>query len=336
MKRSVLCAVGWVASVAVLVSGCGTSSETTSAAPSSASVTITQVNGVTEFPVGPTRIVASGYGIDNLLALGVKPTAVIESALPLPAPWHGNKLDGVPIIKVSGTDARAVSTEEIAKYRPDLFVGESYMVDSAVFERLSKITKVLGGVERNGSPMGWDAQLEALGEILGKSDDAQKVIDEDKAKIADVKKKYPELSGRTAIVAQYIAAMSSFNLVSAESDPANKLFSELGMKLPKAVTENPAFKAGKDSPGGRTPVSLESLPTIGANFMAIYPAGAPPQALDTLPGYSGLPQVAGGTTMVCDMTTIMAMNVPSSLSRAWVLDKLYPYFSKVQQQPVVA
>ncbi|KXP14077.1 ABC transporter substrate-binding protein [Tsukamurella pseudospumae] len=332
MKRSTTAFVAAVSVVGFVTAACG-GAGSDGAAPAAKTVTITQVQGVTEFPVGPTRIVAAGYSIDNLLALGIKPAAVIEGQVPLPAPWHGNRLDGVPIIKMP--DKRTVPVEEVAKYRPDLFVGDNQVV-STNYDRLAPVSKVLGGIDKDGSKAAWDVQLEALGQILGKQTEASKVIADDKANIAAVRQRNPGLDGRTAVVAQYIAASSNFNLVAQANDPTNRFFAELGMSLPKGIRENPAFSANTTIQGGRAPVSLEQLPTISANFMAIYPNGAGEADLQRLPGYAGLPQVVNGTTLVSDLHTIVSMNQPTSLSRAWILQKIEPMLAKVATQPVVA
>ena len=332
MRRFNTALVAAVSVVGLVTTACG-SVGSDGAAPAASTVTITQVSGVTEFPVGPTRIVAAGYSIDNLLALGVKPVAVIEGQVPLPAPWHGNKLDGVPVIKMP--DKRTVPMEEVAKYRPDLFVGDNQVVTNN-YDRLAPVSKVLGGIEKDGSKASWDVQLEALGKILAKETEAAKVIAEDKANVAEVRKRNPGLEGKTAVVAQYIAASSNFNLVAQASDPTNRFFAELGMSLPKGIRENPAFGANTTIQGGRAPVSLEQLPTIGANFMAIYPNGAGEQDLMRLPGYAGLPQVTNGTTLVSDLHTIVSMNQPTSMSRAWILQKIEPLLAKVATQQAVA
>ncbi|BDH59840.1 ABC transporter substrate-binding protein [Tsukamurella sp. PLM1] len=332
MKRFKVGVIAAVSVVGFVVSACGDASSD-GAAAASKTVTITQVKGVTEFPVGPTRIVANGYGIDNLLALGIKPVAVVEGQVSLPAPWHGNKLDGVPIIKMP--DKRTIPVEEVAKYRPELFVGDSFVV-GANYDSLTPVSKVLGGIEKDGTSSAWDTQLEALGRILGKEAEAAKVLADDKANVQAVRKRNPGLEGKSAVVAQYIAASSTFNLVAQPADATNTFFAELGMALPRSVRENPVFSKNPDLQGGRTPVSLEQLPTIGANFMAIYPNGATEADLARLPGYSGLPQVANGTTLVSDLHTIVSMNQPTSLSRAWILTKIEPLLAKVAQQAPVA
>lgn len=333
MKRIRIGLVAAVSVVGFVTAACG-GSGSDGAAPAASTVTITQVNGVTEFPVGPTRIVATGYSIDNLLALGIKPVAVVEGGLPLPAPWHGKQLDGIPIIK--SPDKKSMPVEEIAKYRPELFAGDNYVVDQPTFQKLSAVTKVLGGIASNGSSAAWDVQLTALGQILGKQDAVAKVLADDKARFATVRGRHPGLQGKSAVLAQYIAAASTFNFVSSAADPTNTMFAELGMTLPKAIKDNPRFATGSGQQGGRTPVSLELLPQIASNLMVIYPNGATAADLDRLPGYAGLPQVTSGTTKVVDLQTVIALNQPTSLSREWILPQLEPLFVSAAAQQAVA
>ncbi|CAM3878577.1 ABC transporter substrate-binding protein [Tsukamurella ocularis] len=333
MRRINRALVATAAVVALVTTGCGGPSSD-GAGAASATVTIAQVNGVTEFPVGPRRIVATGYSLDNLLALGVKPVAVVEGGLPLPAPWHGAKLDGVPIIK--SPDKKSMPVEEIAKYRPELFAGDNYVVDQPTFERLSSITKVLGGIEENGSSAAWDVQLKALGRILGQEDAVNRVLADDEARFAAVRARHPGLQGKSAVLAQYLAAASTFNFVSSAADPTNTMFAELGMTLPRAIKDNPRFATGSGQQGGRTPVSLELLPQIAANLMVIYPNGATAADLARLPGYAGLPQVTSGATRVVDLQTVIALNQPTSLSREWILPQLEPLFVNAAGQRAVA
>ena len=333
MRRFTTAFVAALSAVGLVTSACG-GAGSDGAAPAASTVTITQVNGVTEFPVGPTRIVATGYSIDNLLALGIKPVAVVEGGLPLPAPWHGKQLDGIPII--TSPDKKSMPVEEIAKYRPELFAGDNYVVDRPTFERLSAVTKVLGGIEENGSSAAWDVQLKALGRILDKEDAVSRVLAEDEARFAAVRERHPGLRGKSAVLAQYLAAASSFNFVSSAADPTNTMFAELGMTLPMAIKDNPRFATGSGQQGGRTPVSLELLPQIASNLMVIYPNGATAADLQRLPGYAGLPQVTSGATKVVDLQTVIALNQPTPLSREWILPQLEPLFVNAAQQQVVA
>ncbi|GAA1074261.1 ABC transporter substrate-binding protein [Tsukamurella spumae] len=332
MKRINVRLVAAVAVVGFVTTACGGSGSDGAAA--SSTVTISQVHGVTEFPVGATRIVATGYSIDNLLAIGVKPVAVVETGLPLPAPWQGKQLDGIPIIK--SPDKKSIPVEEVAKYRPDLFAGDNYVVDQPTFARVSSVTKVLGGIEENGSSAAWDVQLKALGRILGKQDEVARVLADDKARFAKVREQHPGLAGKSAVLAQYLAVSSTFNFVSSSTDPTNTMFAELGMTLPKAIKDDPMFASGAGAQGGRTPVSLELLPRIAANLMVIYPAGATAADLERLPGYAGLPQVRAGATKVVDLSTVIALNQPTPLSREWILPQLEPLFVNAAQQQGVA
>ncbi|WP_082776395.1 ABC transporter substrate-binding protein [Tsukamurella pulmonis] len=333
MKRMRIGLIAALAVVGLIASACGgTGSDGATRAGST--VTITQVNGVTEFPVGPARIVATGYSIDNLLALGITPVAVVQAGLPLPAPWHGTRLDGIPVI--TSPDKKSMPVEEIAKYRPDLFVGDDYVLDQGTFDRLSAVTKVLGGIEENGSRAAWDVQLRALGRILGEQDAVARILAEDEARFAAVRERHPGLQGKSAVLAQYLAANSTFNFVSATADPTNTMFAELGMTLPKAIKDDPQFATGAGAQGGRTPVSLELLPRIASNLMVIYPNGATAADLQRLPGYAGLPQVSGGATQVVDLQTVIALNQPTPLSREWILPRLEPLFVTAAAQPAVA
>lgn len=322
--KKVLAAIAAVA----LLAGCGspgTSSAPSSSAPST--VSIPQANGTIDYPVGPKRIVASGYSIDNVLALGVKPVAIVALTQPLPAPWQRELLKDVPIIKAAS--ATKLPVEEIAKYQPDLFVGDHRIVRGDNFTAVSGVTKVLGGIGASGKEAGWDTQLLALGRILGKEDQAKQVIAADHEYVAGVAQKYPGLKGKTGFVAQYIAPSASFNVIADPEDPTNRFFTELGLSVPKAIREEPRFTAA----ASRGMVSLELLPRIGANFMAIYPNGATGDDLLKLPGYTSLPQVQRGSTVVADLDLTYSVYQPTSLSRKWFIEQVEPTLKSVAEQP---
>lgn len=323
MKR-----IAGVVAALALLAGCG-SSPTGPGAPSASTVSITQANGTLEYPVGAKRIVAQGYSIDNVLALGVKPVAIVQLTQELPAPWQRDLLKDVPIIKAA--PSTSLPAEEIAKYKPDLFVGDHRVVRGANFTAVSGVTKVLGGIAASGKDAGWDTQLVALGTILGKRAEAERVIADDHAYVASVAQRYPGLKGKSGFVAQYMAAGSSFNVIADPADPTNRFFAELGLRVPKAIREDPRFI----NPATRGMVSLELLPRIGANFMAIYPNGIDGAGLLQVPGYAALPQVTGGTTVIADLNLTYSVYQPTSLSRKWFIEQVEPTLQKVAEQPVV-
>lgn len=79
---------------AMLLVGCGTSDGKPASAEStggaSATVSITHAWGTDDYPVKPETVVALGTSVDNLLALGITPTAVIETPYDKDAPWRGS------------------------------------------------------------------------------------------------------------------------------------------------------------------------------------------------------------------------------------------------------
>ncbi|MEC4613931.1 ABC transporter substrate-binding protein [Tsukamurella tyrosinosolvens] len=324
MMRRLAAAVAALA----LLAGCG-SGTTEPAAPSASTVSIAQANGTIDYPVGAKRIVAQGYAIDNVLALGIKPVAIVQLTQPLPAAWQRELLKDVPVIKAAG--ATSLPAEEIATYQPDLFVGDHRVVKGENFAAVSGVTKVLGGIAATGPDSGWNAQLLALGRILGKEAEAKRVIAADHDRVTGFAQRYPGLKGKTGFVAQYAAAASSFNVIASPQDPTNLFLAELGLTVPKAIRDEPRFV----SPATRGMVSLELLPRVGANFMAIYPNGATGEDLLQLPGYSALPQVQRGTAVVADLDLTYSVYQPTSLSRAWFLQTMEPTLAKVAEQPLV-
>lgn len=54
--------------------------------------------------------------------------------------------------------------------------------------------------------------------------------------------------------------------------------------------------------------------------------------MHALPGFDQLRQVAGKHTVFTDFSTVQGLNIPSSLSRAWVLDSIRPQLKQLAHQ----
>jgi len=146
--------------------------------------------------------------------------------------------------------------------------------------------------------------------------------DEDQKRFADVKEKLPNLAGKIGIVSQF--AQGSFGAVADPEDPGASFIYDLGMKFPDKLTDGtvPVDK-------GRVTLSPENVSYLAADFMVIYNRTGSIEEVENTPGYKDLPQVNSGATLAGDEAVVAGLNNPTSLSRAWVLDKTMPTLEKV-------
>lgn len=292
----------------------------TNSSDKAAEITIRHARGEDTYPVNPERVVAIGPAIDNLLALGIKPTAVVMSSKDANAPWRDGKLDGVQVIKQ--TDFKTLPKEEIAAVAPDFIVGDYWTINEANYAQLSSIAPTLGGIGTQGEEIGWKPQLKQLGKIFNKEDKAQEVIDQDQKLFSDARSKLPNIEGKTGVISQF--AEGSFGAVADPKDPGASFIYDLGMTFPKSLTDG-SIQVKQ----GRVTLSPENISALAADFMVIYNRGGDIAEVEKIPGYADLPQVKSGATVAGNEAIVAGLNTPTSLSRAWVLEQVKPTLEKV-------
>ncbi|WP_312777536.1 ABC transporter substrate-binding protein [Corynebacterium variabile] len=285
----------------------GTSASSDSGADAS-EVTISHVYGEDTYPTNPETVVAIGTAVDNLLALGITPDAIVERPDDKDAAWKNDQLEDVERIPLSDQN---VPLEEIAALEPDLIVGDLYRIPEEAYDALKGVSPVLPGIDQTAD---WEPQLKALGQIYGKEDQAQQVIDDDEQAFADVREELPGLEGKTALTVQDRGGQ--FGVIADPDNIANSFYSRLGMTLPEAFTDG-SLKID----GGRVMISYERVDDLAADFMGMYAT----EGMDktrAIAGYHKLPQVESGAVVEDDKSVMAALNIPSSLSNAWLLDTI--------------
>ncbi|WP_312976057.1 ABC transporter substrate-binding protein [Corynebacterium sp.] len=284
-----------------------TSSDSAAASAEESEVTIENMYGEATYNTNPETVVAIGTAVDNLLALGITPDVIVERGDDADADWKNPQLEDVERIPVS----EDFPLEEVASHDPDLVVGDTYRIDEDTYNELSKVTNVLPGMDQDAN---WEPQLQALGEIYGLEDEAQQVIDDDEEAFAAVRDELPGLEGKTALTVQDRGGQ--FGVIADPENIANKFYSRLGMTLPASFTDG-SLKIE----GGRAQISYERVSDLAANFMGMY-ATEGMDKIRAIAGYDQLPQVESGAVVEDNKPIMAALNIPSSLSNAWLLEQL--------------
>lgn len=284
-----------------------TSSDSAAANAEESEVTIENMYGEATYNTNPETVVAIGTAVDNLLALGITPDVIVERGDDADADWKNPQLEDVERIPVS----EDFPLEEVASHDPDLVVGDTYRIDEDTYNELSKVTNVLPGMDQDAN---WEPQLQALGEIYGLEDKAQQVIDDDEEAFAAVRDELPGLEGKTALTVQDRGGQ--FGVIADPENIANKFYSRLGMTLPASFTDG-SLKIE----GGRAQISYERVSDLAANFMGMYATEGMDQ-IRAIAGYDQLPQVESGAVVEDNKPVMAALNIPSSLSNAWLLEQL--------------
>lgn len=228
-----------------------TEAPTATAAPTERTLTDGLGHEVT-IPANPQRIIAS-YLEDSLVALGVKPVA--QWSVPNGIQdYLQDSLEGIPTISWD------LPFEQVTSFDPDLIIVDSAeTVSGDKYDQYAKIapTFTIGAEENND----WRQELLKVGEILGKSEEAQKVLDTYEAKAADAKKTLEgSISGQSAAAIWLV--QKQFFMVSENLSTGAVLYKDLGLEVPEVVKEISA-----SGTSNWLPISLEKLAQLDADHL---------------------------------------------------------------------
>ncbi|WP_232312934.1 ABC transporter substrate-binding protein [Paenibacillus sp. P22] len=207
-----------------------------------------------EVPADPQRIIAS-YLEDYLVALGVKPVAQWSVA-------NGTQEYLQDSLKDLPTIPYDLPLEAVTSFDPDLLIiGSNSAVEGGKYDQYAKIapTFVLGDEVNND----WRKALLKIGEVLHKSDEAQKVLDDYEKKAADAKAKLEAAIPGKSVAAVWLV-QGKFYVVSDKLSSGAVLYKDLGLKAPEVVKEISASGAGNWNA-----ISLEKLADLDADYLIL-------------------------------------------------------------------
>jgi iron complex transport system substrate-binding protein len=228
---------------ALLIGACGGDGENSAPSGGSAAagegfpIALEHKYGTTEVPEAPERVVTVGYTEqDAVLALGVKPAGVREFMGGYDwraRPWAQEALGGEDLPTVGKEE---IDFEQVAAQRPDLIIGVNSGMSEQDYGTLSKIAPTVpqtGDFIDFGVP--WQEQALASGRAMGMEDEAQQVVDDVEARIAEIREQHPEFEGKTAALA-YGSDGGNFGAY-ASDDYRTRFFEDLGFKTPERIDE---------------------------------------------------------------------------------------------------
>ncbi|MFE9582067.1 ABC transporter substrate-binding protein [Nocardia sp. NPDC006044] len=298
---------------------CGSDDQSAGA---SGEITITHSMGQTAVSGTPKRIVTLGnQWLDATLALGVTPVGYADNVSQggkSQVPWVPDSLSEAKVLKM-GADV----VEQIAALEPDLILVPGFMVDKAMYDKLSKLAPTIGPVTPNAQIDQWSDQLATLGKVLHKEADADKVVANVNGRIDEVAHRYPGLRGKTFLTCM-LTGPAQLMVLADPKDGSAALFNRLGMAIPEHIA--------KEAPsGGRLALSPERLGDLNSNMLICGALPAFTEKFKRLPGYDELPSVRNNGIAFVDVTTISAINIPTPLSVPYVLEKLDPTLAAVSK-----
>ncbi|WP_054024884.1 iron-hydroxamate ABC transporter substrate-binding protein [Bacillus sp. FJAT-28004] len=248
-------------------------------APSERKLTDALGNEVT-IPANPQRIIAP-YLEDHLVALGIKPVAQWSVPNGIQDYLHDTLAD-VPTIPYD------LPFEAVTSFEPDLILmAYDANVEGDKFAQYSKIAPTFTIGDKLIAD--WRATLLKIGEVFGKSTEAQKALDDYDTKAKAAKEKLQgAIPGESAAALWFV--QGNFYIVSEKLSSGDLLYNQLGLTVPDVVKEVSA-----SGTGNWNPISLEKLAELDADHLFLVNSGteADSKALSD-PIWQNIPAVKNG------------------------------------------
>nr|WP_256980106.1 ABC transporter substrate-binding protein [Rhodococcus sp. 15-1154-1] len=327
MKRTAMRMI--IASVALvgLVACSSDSGDSSSAGSNDRTVTIDHVVGSTTIQGTPERIVALGQQwVDALAEFDVSPVGYISAGSQGDErklfPWQTGLTEDSVMLDSTSVDTMNATppVEEIAALQPDLILVAG-IASPEPYQSLSEVAPTV--FPEKSTVDSWQWQIETLGKIFDREDDAQSIIAEGEGFTDGIAAEYPGLDGKTAVLAQYIVATQQLVAVVDPDDGAAQVFDSIGLSVPADLAASP------EATSGRLVFSPERINELTADLVVMLPNGGTAADLQALPGFDSLPAVASGGVSVQDYATVVGFNLPSKASIEYSLDKIRPQLEAV-------
>ncbi|MGH9214295.1 MAG: iron-siderophore ABC transporter substrate-binding protein [Acidimicrobiales bacterium] len=202
-------------------------------------VTVEHKFGTTTVESEPQRIVAVGLTEqDALLALGVVPVATTEWFGEHPGaiwPWAEDELRALEAeAPESVGDSTALNVEAVAAQRPDLILAVYSGITEEDYDQLSGIAPTVAQPAAHvdyGVP--WDELTLTVGQVVGRTDEAEELVEDIEASFAAARDAHPEFDGATSVVATPYEGIYVYG----PEDPRSRLLAALGFELPTGLAE---------------------------------------------------------------------------------------------------
>lgn len=212
------------------------------------------VGNEVKVPAEPKSIIGS-YLEDDLVALGVTPVAQ----------WSVQEGKGVQeylqeYLKDIPTIDSTLPYEAVSSFAPDLvLMSSASAVEGAKYDQYAKIAPTYVVAKENNND--WRARLQTIGDVVGKKEEAEKVLADYNQKAEEAKVKIQESIKDESAAAIWLVSNQLF-IVGENVSSGAVLYGDLGLKVPEVVKEISATATGNWSA-----ISLEKLAQLDANHL---------------------------------------------------------------------
>jgi iron complex transport system substrate-binding protein len=290
-------------------------------------VKIDNIYGTTEITQKPERVATlSWVNGDDAIALGTVPVAMPETV------YGGNKNKSTDWVdaeleklgaKMGSKNAPklydesdGVNYDAIAEAEPDVILAAYSGLTEKEYKKLSKIAPVVGPIEAD-FQTSWKDSTVAIGQALGKTDEAKKVIDQTSEAIKKAGEDHPKIHGKT-FIAGNLDPKSDTISVYTKGDNRSKLLTALGMK------EAPVVDTYAKKDAFYFDFAPEKADELKSDvFFTWLPEGTTTKDLKKNSLMSRIPAITNsGLAYTSDEKLVLSVSAASPLSLQWGVDKI--------------
>jgi iron complex transport system substrate-binding protein len=291
-------------------------------------VTVEHAFGETTIEKQPQRVATvSWVNADIALALGVVPVGMPKDE------WGGNDRGSTPwkdaALEKAGaalgtakapvqySEADGINYTEIARTTPDVILAAYSGLTKEEYDKLSKIAPVVAYPEvAYGTP--WQVSTRLIGDALGRSDAADKLVTDTEKAVADQAARYPQIKGKTFIYGNLEPTRGSGINIYTSQDNRPRFLTQIGMQQAPVVTKN-----AKDF---YLTWSEERADELASDvFVTWVPSATTKEAIVKDPLLGQIPAVKRGALVADpDETLTLSISAASPLSLPWALDRFLP------------
>lgn len=306
----------------LLTAACGTVDEEPAASGGSddfAPVTLEHAFGETVVEERPARVATWGWAsTDAVLALGVEPVAIPKNSYGADAdgymPWQRQALEEMGAEEPALlTEGEAPPFEELAAAAPDLILAHYSGITQADYDRLSSIAPTVAYPDEPWATP-WRDVITTTGEALGMAEDAERVLEDIDAEVAEAAEAHPEFDGRSIAA---VAFPASTYYVYTPADPRVQFLEDLGFTVADSV--------GELDTGEATffyTLSAERLDELTSDVLLSYSDDDSARAaVEKDPAAAAMTQFQDGAVAhVVGQDVVSSVSPPTALSLTWGLD----------------
>ncbi|MGB3653786.1 MAG: iron-siderophore ABC transporter substrate-binding protein [Rivularia sp. (in: cyanobacteria)] len=245
---------------AFIIIGCGVST-TPKISSNSDNITsqtriVKHAMGETKVPLNPKRVVVIG-GLDNALALGIKPIAATTLGDNNYLNYLESKTKELEKVGVNGSP----NLEKILYLKPDLILGLNW--DADIYQQLSQIAPtVLADGDKS-----WKEWLTKFAQALGKTETAEQLLQDYEQRINTLRQKMGDRLSQTQV--SLVNFWNNYTRIYMNASFAGSIIKEIGLSRPSYQDKD---KVNEN-------ISLELIPQLESDVIFLSLGGHDPSKL---------------------------------------------------------